>query len=30
MNLKLEGSRDILKMYLYTENEGASLRRSNL
>jgi len=30
MTLKLEGDLDILKMYLYTENEAASLRNSKL
>jgi len=30
MTLKLEGDLDILKMYLHTENEAASLRHSKL
>jgi len=30
MTLKLDGDLDMLKMYLYTENEAADLRNSKL
>jgi len=30
MNLKLDGDKDILKMYPHMENEAASLRHSKL